>query len=159
MKICAKCGVEKPFEEFYKNKKNSTGYTSYCKECHWKASHSSPNRRSVAAAYYHKNKQAHPEKYLWKQAKHRAKWDYNNMEFSISVEDIIIPEKCPYLGTSFDLTDKEFSPSLDRIDSAKGYTKENIMVISYKANRMKSNATDLELIAFAKGILSMYGET
>jgi hypothetical protein len=156
MKLCAKCNTERPFEAFYKNKKTTTGYTSYCKDCHWKTSHQSPNRRSVAAAYYHKNKQEYPEKYLWKQAKHRAKWDYNDLEFTITQEDIVIPDRCPYLGTTFDTTDKELSPSLDRIDSSKGYTKDNIRVISYKANRMKSNATEQELISFAKGVLAVH---
>jgi hypothetical protein len=41
------------------------------------------------------------------------------------------------------------SPSLDRIDSSKGYTPDNIWVISNKANSIKSNATveELETIA------------
>ena len=37
------------------------------------------------------------------------------------------------------------SPSLDRIVSSLGYVKGNIRVISYKANRVKSNATLEEL--------------
>lgn len=78
------------------------------------------------------------------------------MEFTIEVSDIKIPEKCPYLGVPFVLLDKELAPSLDRIDSSKGYTSDNIRVISYKANRMKSNATVQELISFAKGVLALH---
>ena len=33
MKTCSKCGIEKPFEEFYKNKARYDGYCGYCKEC------------------------------------------------------------------------------------------------------------------------------
>jgi hypothetical protein len=40
------------------------------------------------------------------------------------------------------------SPSLDRIDSNLGYIKGNIKVISFKANRIKSDAviTDVEKV-------------
>ena len=32
-KRCSKCREEKPLEEFFKNERTSTGYTSYCKKC------------------------------------------------------------------------------------------------------------------------------
>ena len=40
------------------------------------------------------------------------------------------------------------SPSLDRIDSTKGYTKDNVTIISHKWNNWKSNMTvdDIELL-------------
>ena len=33
MKVCTKCGVEKSFDEFHKNKISKSGYRSWCKEC------------------------------------------------------------------------------------------------------------------------------
>lgn len=33
-KVCSKCGIEKPIEEFVKNAKIKSGYSSHCKECH-----------------------------------------------------------------------------------------------------------------------------
>lgn len=33
MKICIKCFIEQPFENFYKNIKNKSGYTGSCKSC------------------------------------------------------------------------------------------------------------------------------
>jgi hypothetical protein len=37
------------------------------------------------------------------------------------------------------------SPSLDRIDTSKGYVKGNVWVISWRANKLKSDATLAEL--------------
>jgi hypothetical protein len=44
---------------------------------------------------------------------------------------------------------QENSPSLDRLDPRKGYTKDNVWLISYRMNRIKNDATpdELELIA------------
>jgi hypothetical protein len=33
-KVCAKCGLEKEIDRFYKNKSNKDGLSSYCKNCH-----------------------------------------------------------------------------------------------------------------------------
>lgn len=33
VKSCAKCGEEKKLFDFYVDKKNFSGYSSYCKEC------------------------------------------------------------------------------------------------------------------------------
>lgn len=37
------------------------------------------------------------------------------------------------------------SASLDRLDSSRGYTPDNVWVISWRANQIKSNATLSEL--------------
>jgi hypothetical protein len=82
------------------------------------------------------------EQSMWLMAKHRAK--RKGLPFDLAIEDIAIPERCPMLGILLVRgTDKlhDASPTLDRIRAAKGYVKENIRVISYKANRAKNNLT------------------
>lgn len=113
-------------------------------------------RKKVSSEYYQRKKQKNPQLFMWKQAKHRAQYDYNNMEFTIEVSDIVLPEMCPYMGVGFIPLDKKYGYSLDRIDSAKGYTKDNIQVISRIANIMKNNATEQELVSFAKGVLAVH---
>jgi len=78
-----------------------------------------------------------PRSGLYSRAKYRAK--QRGLEFSITKDDIIIPDICPLLLTPME------SPSLDRIDSTKGYTPDNIQVISNRANTLKNNATLEEL--------------
>jgi len=81
---------------------------------------------------------------LFRSAKARAK--RKNLEFSLTRDDIKIPETCPILGILL-RRDKNIkgpspsAPSLDRIDSEKGYTKDNVEVISHRANTLKSNGT------------------
>lgn len=120
-------------------------------------------------AWYEKNKEkvkrasyawvsAHPEYRLWKQARDSSK--QRKLDFDITVEDVIIPEYCPYLGVVLTTENtggrQDEKVSLDRIDNTKGYVKGNIQVISSKANFMKRNASIEELITFAQGILKTH---
>lgn len=78
-------------------------------------------------------------------AKRRAK--LNGLEFNLTGEDIIIPERCPVLDIKLqhNKTLSDTSPSLDRIDTNKGYVKGNVMIISFRANRIKNDASLEEL--------------
>jgi len=70
------------------------------------------------------------------------------MEHNLVIEDIIIPEKCPILKIPLFVGNGQRidnSPSLDRIDNLKGYTKENVIVVSWRANNIKSDASITEL--------------
>lgn len=83
---------------------------------------------------------------LLMQAKTRAK--RQGVPFEIEVSDIIIPSHCPilgiplYRGTEVSCSN---SPTVDKRVPERGYTKENILVISMKANRIKNNSTPEEL--------------
>lgn len=83
-----------------------------------------------------------------------------NIEFNITKDDVIIPEYCAYLGIKLTSKTKcgrlDSAMSLDRIEPSKGYTKDNVMIISDLANRMKQNATKEQLITFAENILKLY---
>jgi hypothetical protein len=86
-------------------------------------------------------------------AKSRAK--RKGLEFTITHEDIYIPSHCPVLGLEFSHRigksgPCENSPTLDRIDNKLGYVPGNIEVISWRANRIKCDATPKELMRVAK---------
>ena len=103
--------------------------------------------------------QENQEYRLLHSAKQRAK--RTGLEFSLGFSDIIIPTHCPYLGIPLTNTFGEgriqTNASVDRIDSSKGYTPDNIQIISDLANRMKQEATKEQLLSFAKSVIAMYG--
>ena len=84
-------------------------------------------------------------------ARERAR--QKNLPFEITREDIIIPEVCPILKVPI-VRKTYYAPSIDRIDNALGYTKNNIQIISHKANAMKNSASKEELNSFAQWILN-----
>jgi hypothetical protein len=92
---------------------------------------------------------AHREKFMFSCAKKRA--EKKGWIFNITIEDIKIPKVCPLLGLTLDCGARgKNSPSLDRKDSAKGYTKDNVWVISWRANDLKRDATLNEMSTLLK---------
>lgn len=169
MRICNKCKLEKEEKVFNLSSRRKDNLDTQCKECrsNYKKSRKDKDnirRRlyrsipeikekiNIQQANYSKN---NPEWYLYTKAKERAK--NKNLEFNIEISDITIPEYCPLLETK--LSKGKFkhyqdSPSLDRIDSTKGYIKGNIRVISVRANTMKNSANRELLEVFSKNILT-----
>ena len=45
----------------------------------------------------------------------------------------------------YGLENKHFNPTIDRIDNNKGYTPNNIMIISYRVNSIKRDTTDFTI--------------
>lgn len=149
MKKCSKCKVTKQVVEFNKHSRTKDGYYSQCRLCasQSKIQHRLDNRERMQIkdrAYY---RQAIKRKMLAGAKKRSGR---KNWLFDLMVEDIIIPEVCPVLGIPLfvgDDTCSDNSPTLDRIDPNGFYTKDNVQVISLRANRIKNDATLEELEA------------
>lgn len=58
MKICTKCGTEKPYEAFSKRTNARDGHQYECKDCKLEHQRNNPNRRNVTAKYRKANKDA-----------------------------------------------------------------------------------------------------
>ena len=137
-RICLVCKEYKEAEFFTPFKEGKNGLYPHCKNCRVFSS----KRQWIDKTY--------PKK-IFDRAKTRA--SRKGLEFSISLEDIIIPDVCPVLKTKME------TPSIDRIDSSKGYIKGNIRIISNRANMLKNNATleemrlivaDLEVVSVGR---------
>lgn len=153
--LCSTCNETKPIEDFSLASKArgnridifGKGRNSQCRACQ--------NNCYI---------NLDPRKKMLYAARQRAK--KNKIECTITIDDIVIPEICPVLGIPLYSTLGKGqqpptllgnSPSLDRWDNAKGYTPENIRVISMRANDLKSDATLEEMeavVAYMRGEIS-----
>jgi hypothetical protein len=79
---------------------------------------------------------SNPARYLLGKARYRA--SKKGIPFDLVEQDVVVPYTCPVLGIPLQLGGDKFnSPSIDRFDNSKGYTKDNIRVISHRANTIK----------------------
>tara|TARA_R110000868_G_scaffold70150_3_gene206441 strand:+ start:492 stop:1052 length:561 start_codon:yes stop_codon:yes gene_type:complete len=94
------------------------------------------------------------KKYLLSNCKRSAK--KANRDFAIKEQDIVIPTHCPLLGIKITVHgDRDNRPSVDRINNSKGYTKDNIQIVSWRANRLKQAFSAQELYLCGKSLLSI----
>lgn len=96
----------------------------------------------------------------WKDKDHRKSFIYQEMrakfrakkanakragwEFEIDFGDLEFPTHCPILGIELDYFADgraENSVSFDRINSDIGYVKGNVIIISWRANRIKNDGS------------------
>lgn len=88
---------------------------------------------------------------MYTDAKSRSK--KRGIPFTVNLGELqkLATELCPVFGIPLDWNNvkkrKEQSPSIERIDSTKGYESGNVVVISWRANRIKKDATLEELVA------------
>ena len=63
-------------------------------------------------------------------------------------------ERCPLTGEKFVYRSHHpLNISIDRIDNKRGYTKDNVWVVSTWANKAKSNLTQDQFVEFCEKII------
>lgn len=89
----------------------------------------------------------HTKKRMLKDARYRA--SKKNLPFTLTINDIHIPEKCPVFGFKLTVGSYRRAPSLDRIIPELGYVRGNVIVVSNLANRLKADVAinQLRLVA------------
>lgn len=140
--LCVDCGQNNPAEAFLscsscltkqrerKKRKAARGECRYC------ANPRLSNNHLCASCL---------SRSLWRITKSRS--EILGIPFSIKIEDVVIPTRCPILGIPiFQGTGKlcDNSPSVDKMVPSLGYVPGNVAVISYRANRLKNNGTAIE---------------
>lgn len=107
-----------------------------------------------------------PFRYTFRKMKMHCKQSHGKKTFDVTLEDLKDVwnkqhGKCVYSNVDLKLPTDEFTKipltkraSLDRIDSSKGYTKDNIQFVSSCINLMKNTMSDLETKRFLKEISS-----
>lgn len=154
-RTCRKCGIEKPYAAFYVNSKGNRRRA--CMECD-RASERLRKRGKLprnAALFkqWRLEKRGHA---LTVVAKHRAK--KRGLPFDLSAENIqarISSGFCEMTGIPFNLSTPRSwdAPSLDRIDSTKGYTTDNVRVVLYALNVMANTWGPNRIVEIANAIM------
>ena len=106
VKVCKKCGETKQLSSFHKHRGCKYGYNTVCKEC----------RKPISQREW--SIKPYQQKILSRAKSRAAK---RGLEFNLTIEDIIIPAICPVFKKPIVV------PSIDRIDSSKGYVRGNIV--------------------------------
>lgn len=112
---------------------------------------------------YNKSEKGRERQYRWQKKNPKLMWCAyarlnakrravkKGLPFDLSGSYIysILPDKCPVFGTAFKFRGNGVlgptSPSIDRIDPAKGYVEGNIVIISLKANQIKNAFTTSDI--------------
>lgn len=103
-------------------------------------------KRAAEHSYQWRDRNRSHERDLLYSAKQRAR--LKNLPFDLELEDIQIPERCPIFGIPLESSGGLSNPNLatlDRLVPEKGYVRGNVWVISWRANRMKGDASLDEL--------------
>jgi hypothetical protein len=79
------------------------------------------------------------------------------MDFNLDESDFQqLPKKCPVLGIELNYDGACHDPglaSVDRINNSRGYVRGNVVIVSYRANALKRDATLDEM----RRLLAFYG--
>lgn len=158
-KLCSGCKKELPITAFSKSYSSVDGMTYTCQKC-------------IRAR---NNTKHNLLKKMLRGAKERSL--QNNLNFNLDFDFLVQIsniKNCPVFGIPLEWEinpdkkdvhkNKNNRPSLDRINSQHGYTKDNVKIISWRANKLKNESTIkelLEIINYMKKHLNdiSYGET
>lgn len=126
-KICSTCHKTKKVSKFYRNKSKKDGLTSQCKRCVLKSKISYHRSKKGLIGDIYRSQRARsikrghlPPTYSFEELK-----DYieNHKDF------MLLYEKWVESGY-----DKWQAPSIDRLENSKGYSIDNIQLVSWKKN-------------------------
>ncbi len=164
IKKCKKCLIDKPLDQFYNTKVLKDGKRSHCKVCE-NLRHSEYTKKAKVQlrikdrkyrAYYHISLKGYAAR-LYSGAVYRAK--KKNLEFDLTSEWILkqlTPLICQATGLNLKIERPEnsksgmFQPTLDRIDSSKGYTIDNTIVTCWWWNVMKQDWSNTQVLEILK---------
>lgn len=141
LRKCINCEQIGNVENFLVDSRRNAG--NVCEDC----------AREGHNALVRRLRTKHRKRNIIARIRHRAQ--INNIPFNLEENDIIIPEFCPVLGIPLFFNDgtghpEANTPSIDRLIPEKGYIKENVAVISQRANQIKNSGSADEHEKIAK---------
>lgn len=158
---CPRCGGPRVWNRRFL--KNGTDlWQRFCWPCRQKGNPKTERDKAMERLRQHRKRRT-PEGRaygLWNNAKSRAK--EKGWEFTLTIETIekaIASGVCQVSGMPFDLSSDGYkqscprAPSLDRKDSSKGYTEENVQVVCWIYNMAKQAWGHEDVMALARALV------
>lgn len=145
MKTCTKCQCAKSLDEFYKTTHTKDGFTCYCKIC--MGEYRKKYRDEKHDELKHKARLRYKEKYrkttkgyvsiMWGTMNQRCgKGSYKNIKVEMT-KDEWVQFATPFISKFLEQRPDE-TPSVDRLDPNGNYSINNIRIISYQENLLRS---------------------
>lgn len=163
-RICSRCGVEYPIENFYGRKIGKNGKNTACKNC----------IRTWESLYRKSNPEVGRKSYnKWSVSHYRHKWAIKTLhrhrkygcDVLISVPELLsIAENTDFCFICNEPIDwspgkgkpSPKSPTLDRINNGKIVSKDSVAIVCGLCNRTKSNRTLSEFIDYCKMVCNRF---
>lgn len=168
-KRCKKCDKTKPTSEFYRQGRN---YTTYCKDCMKALSRQRVlDGRDKASKIKYEQKLGHFRGNsggrgrvsllhkmcveMLRNAKKRSLFADNEFNLTLDFVKSLVSDFCENNHHVITLKKNPFKPSLDRIDNAKGYTTDNVVICWQIENYCKNTFAEEDVIEFCKRKLGL----
>ena len=144
--LCGTCGRNKDEVNFGSGK---AGECNPCAKSRWNAN----NAVKLRAQRLHGNAQKRAKANGWPTPDFGSPW----------IEEKILAGVCEVTGISFDLMSQTsdtvhaknpWVPSIDRIDSSKPYTKDNVQLVVYMYNVCKAEFAHKDVVKFCRAVAS-----
>lgn len=178
MKLCKRCNLEKDDGDYYIRTNGKPNY-SKCKDCtkEYNRNHSMKpeirerrlaNQKVYATDNRGKLNQYLADYYATKQGRAKSLMKSahrRGMILGCDIDESFIlklmeSDVCSVTGIVFDYEKPEgtkknpYAPSLDRIDSTRGYYRDNVRLVIWQYNLMKGEITDEQLFNICKEIVN-----
>lgn len=166
-KKCKICNEVKSLDLFVKNKLCKDGRTHRCKDCEttWKQQYYENNKDYITARNiaYRKNNTKWYSRTLEKRVRYIiqlgiGRANKKQIEWNLSLEFLTglwekQEGKCVYSGVPLSYEDNHpHTVSLDRIDSSKGYTEDNVQFVCTIVNYVKQRFDETTFLQFCKSV-------
>lgn len=159
-RVCARCKTEKTIDQFYKD---ARGWSYWCKEC-CREREREYRKTEEYRAYCLSRRVCHtgPNETRQRLSKIEllAAETWQNVRRRCFRNGKVFDLNCDFVTTLFQqfcqthyhsLGGRDpFQPSLDRIDSTRSYTKDNVRVVWLIENYARNNFSDDDVIRFCK---------
>ena len=141
-KFCCKCNRYKPSELFFKNKKTSTGLSSWCKVCTTEYNRKYLLKSKVDPAAKKAHAKAYKQTSRGAYVNRRYRALYTKHEFTLTYGEFMMfwQKPCYYCN------DPVRFVGLDRVDNTKGYVLSNVVSCCETCNRMKLTQTQNDFL-------------